>query len=40
MSPSYYHDLTCDVLGTPVEEEKDSGAGVYLYGDYECIINI
>ena len=39
-SPSYYHDLECDAIGTPIEHEHSSGDGVYLYGDFVCTINV
>ena len=40
MNPSYYNDLDCDVIGTPIEHESSNSDGVYVYGDFGCAINL
>lgn len=40
MSPSYYNDLDCYVIGTPIEHESSNSDGVYVYGDFGCTINL
>ena len=40
MSPSYYHDLDCYVIGTPIEHDSSNSDGVYVYGDYGCTIHL
>ena len=38
MSPSYYNDLDCDVIGTPIEHESTNSNGVYVYGNFGCTV--
>lgn len=40
MSPSYYNDMDCYVIGTPIERESTNSNGVYVYGDFGCTINL